>query len=169
MQSASSHKSLLVLLLLLLSQSAQRGSCTVSEQRVPKSTANVLDGKIEAVLEIDRFEYTSDPANISIVRAKLTLRNLTQQPLPFHFNSGQISDWTLMDSGGKKVWRWSDDRVFSMVVLDRTLESTPWEFEEEIPLASGSNKPYPPGTYILKAELTSDKRIELTINLRVIS
>lgn len=160
--------SLLVLLFLLLSQSAQQGSCTVSEQRVPKSTATILDGKVEATLEIDRFEYTSDPANISIVRAKLTLRNLTPQPIPFHFNSGQITDWTLMNSSGKKTWRWSDGRVFSMVVLDRTLESTPWEFEEEIPLASESNKPYPPGNYILKAELAADKKVEITINFRII-
>ncbi|HEV8131488.1 MAG TPA: BsuPI-related putative proteinase inhibitor [Acidobacteriota bacterium] len=141
----------------------------MTEQRVPKSTAVVLDGKAEVILEIDRFEYSSDPANISIVRAKLTLRNLTSEAIPFHFSSAQITDWILLDSTGKQIWRWSDDRVFATLVQDRTLESTPWEFEEEIPLASEKNKPYPPGNYILKGVMTADKRIEASISFQIIT
>lgn len=158
----------MVALLLLLSQVAQRGNCAVTELRVPRSTAVGLDGKVEAAVEINRSEYVDDINSIAVVQARFTLRNLTSEPIPFHFNSGQFIDWTIEDSHGEKIWKWSDGRLFAAAMVDRMLGSNPWEFQEEIQLASETNQPYPPGAYTLRAELISDKRIEISIAFRVI-
>ncbi|HEY2933947.1 MAG TPA: BsuPI-related putative proteinase inhibitor [Acidobacteriota bacterium] len=159
---------LIVLALILVTQTAEQGSCKMMETEIPRSTSTALGGQVEAKLEINRAEYTNDPANITVVQAKFTLRNLTAQPISFQFNSGQIFDWSILDAQGRKVWRWSEGRVFVTMMSERQLGATPWNFEEEIPLASEDNIPYPAGNYTLVAELAADKKASASVPFRIV-
>lgn len=69
----------------------------------------------------------------------------------YHFSTSQRFD-LLVEKGGRKVWQWSDDRLFAQVLS--TLAIRPGEsrlFKEEWNGKGPDGQPVPPGTYKLRA------------------
>ena len=57
---------------------------------------------------------------------KMTLKvfNYTQEDIVFHFNTSQRNDFIIEDEKGNEIWRWSQDRMFAMVLGEEILEPT---------------------------------------------
>ena len=57
---------------------------------------------------------------------KITLKifNYTQEDVVFHFNNSQRYDFIIEDKEGNEVWRWSEDRMFAMMLGEETLGPT---------------------------------------------
>ena len=57
---------------------------------------------------------------------KMTLKvfNYTQEDIVFHFNTSQRNDFIIEDEKGNEIWRWSQDRMFAMVLGEETLGPT---------------------------------------------
>ena len=51
----------------------------------------------------------------------LKIFNYTEEEIIFHFNTGQRYDFIIEDEEGNKVWRWSKDRMFAMVLGEEIL------------------------------------------------
>jgi len=55
---------------------------------------------------------------------KMTLKifNYTEEDITLHFNTSQRYDFIIEDEEGSKIWRWSQDMMFAMVLGEETLE-----------------------------------------------
>ena len=47
--------------------------------------------------------------------------NYIEEDVTFHFNTSQRYDFIIEDEEGDKIWRWSQDRMFAMVLGEETL------------------------------------------------
>ena len=54
----------------------------------------------------------------------LKIFNYTEEDIAFHFNTGQRYDFIIEDEEGSKIWRWSKDRMFAIVLGEEILETT---------------------------------------------
>ena len=53
----------------------------------------------------------------------LKIFNYTEEDIAFHFNTGQRYDFTIEDEEGSEIWRWSEDKMFTMALGEETLGS----------------------------------------------
>lgn len=127
-------------------------------------------GPIRSLLSLDRAVLPGGPE--AVLNVTFRVRNQIERPLRFTFPSGQQYDLSIEDGAGRTVWKWSDDRFFTMAIQERVLEGE-WVFEEEIPLQDPAGRSFPPGKFVLKAWLTAsgeppaDERIENEIAFQV--
>ncbi len=96
----------------------------------------ILDVKIRDGIEFD-FRVTN---------------NQTRK-LELLFPSGQTHEFTVVDSLGREVWRWSEGRMFTQAFTNRLVEplaSVSWQgaWREEVP----------PGHYVAIASLLSENK-----------
>ncbi|HYZ84426.1 MAG TPA: BsuPI-related putative proteinase inhibitor [Bryobacteraceae bacterium] len=89
------------------------------------------------------------PATLNV---RMTLRNTSAQPMKLTFPSGQDYDVVLRDEAGNVVYRWSDDRAFTMVFREVELTGER-NWTVEIPLEEIA-----PGRYQLEAFLATQPR-----------
>jgi len=54
----------------------------------------------------------------------LKIFNYTEEEITFHFNTGQRYDFIIEDEEGSKIWRWSQDMMFTMALGEETLGPT---------------------------------------------
>lgn len=150
------------------------GACAaVSMQEVgsPPQTAgeeqqNMQDhGDLQSTLSIQPRVSPSGPDHF--LTATFTLRNQTDRPIPFTFSSGQQYDFSILDEGGRRYWRWSDDRMFTMAIVERSLGSEPWVYEEKIPTVDVEGRPLAPGRYWLEARLTADRTLRHRLDFEI--
>jgi hypothetical protein len=111
-------------------------------------------GQIVSVLILEKS------AAEGTLQVSFTVRNRSDEPLTLVFNSGQQYDFWLLDGAGQTLWRWSDDRAFTMAIVERTLGSEPWVYEETVPLRTKAGDPLPDGDYLVRARLTADRKVE---------
>jgi len=54
---------------------------------------------------------------------KMTLKifNYTEGEITFHFNTSQRYDFIIEEEEGSEIWRWSQERMFAMVLGEETL------------------------------------------------
>lgn len=54
---------------------------------------------------------------------KMTLKifNYIEEDVVFHFNTSQRHDFIIEDEEGSKIWRWFEDRMFTMVLGEEIL------------------------------------------------
>lgn len=65
------------------------------------------------------------------VRLVLQVTNTSGSPVPLEFSSGQTHDFAVLQ-GGREVWRWSADQMFTQALQSRTVspgETLTWEAE----------------------------------------
>ena len=57
---------------------------------------------------------------------KMTLKvfNYTQEDITFQFNASQRYDFIIEDEEGNKIWRWSEDKMFTMMLGEEILGPT---------------------------------------------
>ena len=51
----------------------------------------------------------------------LHVTNTSDQPLEIRFASGQTHDFAVREAGGREVWRWGADRMFTQALQTRTI------------------------------------------------
>jgi hypothetical protein len=105
--------------------------------------------EISFALTLDQAVYTSRD-----MIARLTLRATQPDPLTLTFNSGQIFDLVIRDSGGAEVFRWSKGRLFTQV-MQTIAFSGEKDWAIQIALTDPDGKPLPAGKYVAEAYLTN--------------
>ena len=66
---------------------------------------------------IDKMNYdVGEP-----IKMALKVFNYTQEDIVFYFNTSQRYDFIIQDEEGSKIWRWSQDKMFAMVLGEETL------------------------------------------------
>ena len=68
----------------------------------------------------DKISYSVEEP----IRMTLKIFNYTEEEITFHFNTGQRYDFIIEDEEGSKIWRWSQDMMFAMVLGEETLGPT---------------------------------------------
>ena len=68
----------------------------------------------------DKMSYSVDESII------MTLKffNYTKEDVVFHFNTSQRYNFIIEDEEGNKIWHWSQDMMFAMVLVEETLGPT---------------------------------------------
>jgi len=117
--------------------------------------------ELSFTVAIDRPKYVAnlmppvDPvASVPVLRAVMTARNTTGQPITLDFSSGQRYDLVIRDSRGQMVFQWSQGRAFTLALGQLILQGEQ-VFVEEIRLADRSGRVFPEGRYTLEAWLTT--------------
>lgn len=68
----------------------------------------------------DRISYSvGEP-----IKMTLKVFNYTEGDIVFHFNTSQRYDFIIEYEEGNKVWRWSEDRMFAMMLGEEVLGPT---------------------------------------------
>ena len=66
----------------------------------------------------------TDKMNYSVgepIIITLKIFNYTEEEIIFHFNTSQRYDFIIEDEGKNETWRWSQDKMFAMVLGEETL------------------------------------------------
>ena len=67
----------------------------------------------------------TDKMNYSVgepIKMTLKVFNYTEEDIVFHFNNSQRHDFIIEDERKNKIWCWSQDMMFAMVLGEETLE-----------------------------------------------
>lgn len=73
------------------------------------------------------ISMSTDKMNYSVGEpTKMTFEifNYTEEDVTFHFNTSQRYDFIIEDEEGNEVWRWSEDRMFAMMLGEEVLGPT---------------------------------------------
>ena len=73
------------------------------------------------------ISMTTDKIRYSVgepITMTLKIFNYTEEEITFHFNTGQRYDFIIEDEEGSKIWRWSQDMMFTMALGEETLGPT---------------------------------------------
>lgn len=116
-------------------------------------------------LELDRSSLVGGVN--TFLHATFTIRNRTDQEIPFTFSSSQEYDFSIEDSSGRVRWRWSHGQFFAMIIRQKELGREPWVYKEHIPLVNQSGAALEEGSYTLRARLVTDKQVRNQIQFRV--
>jgi hypothetical protein len=119
-------------------------------------------GTIWSVLTLEKAENGA-----TAIHASFAIRNESEEPLAITFNSGQQYDFWLLDGAGTTLWQWSEDKMFTMAIVERTLDREPWVYEETIPLYTREGDPLSDGSYSVRARLTADRDVENQVSFTI--
>jgi hypothetical protein len=80
------------------------------------------DPSREAIIPLDNQIASSLQAEslADSVGFTLSLTNVSSEPLPLTFPTGQSFDFVVMD-GGRELWRWSEGMMFTQAIRQETL------------------------------------------------
>ena len=84
----------------------------------------------------------------------LKIFNYTEEEITFHFNTGQRYDFIIEDEEGSKIWRWSEDKMFTMVLGEEILGPT----NPEVIYTAGYKGKLSPGYYKVTGVLVAKDR-----------
>jgi len=87
----------------------------------------------------------------SDVEFALSVLNNTAKTVELRFPSSQTHDFVVLDSLGKVVWRWSDGRMFTQAIQNKTVKSS-----DTLTLEDHWSPQHAHGTYVAIATLTTD-------------
>lgn len=118
-------------------------SPAVGQQGSPRVTAKTSKSPVSAQISVRRNEAT--------FRFSLRVVNTSKKRVEITFPSGQTYDFVVLDSVGREMWRWGNDRMFTQAVRNKLLGAgDALDFEETL-----KSRPLPPGRYVARAMLTS--------------
>ena len=143
--------SLLFLFLFSLTGCAQLQTVLTPGEYPFQVTTKAASEDYYLTLMADRKFLT--PTN-NTVRMKVRLENNAMRPMLLTFNSGKRFDVALRDMNGRLIGKWSDDRMFTFALENKTLHPGE-EIEQEITMKvpPGQRDQVPDGRYQLVAEL----------------
>ncbi len=67
----------------------------------------------------DRYQYS--PGDTVVI--EMTVANPFPGPVTLQFMSGQTYDFIIRDAKGNNIWQWSDDKVFTMALVNKQLKA----------------------------------------------
>jgi hypothetical protein len=88
-------------------------------------------------------------------RVRLTVRNETEWPVRFAFPTSQRFDFIVRDSSGKELMRWSDGRLFLMVMGEEIFLKESRSYSADLVLRTRDGRPLPAGFYTVTGYLTT--------------
>ena len=65
----------------------------------------------------DKLSYTAGEP----IMMAFKIFNYTEEEIIFHFNTSQRYDFIIEDEEGNEIWRWSQERMFAMVLGEEAL------------------------------------------------
>ena len=96
----------------------------------------------------DKMSYSvGEPIMIT-----LKVFNYTEEDIAFQFNTSQRYDFIIEDEEGNKIWHWSKDMMFAMVLSEETLGPTNPEIIYTVEYKGKLNSGYYKVTGILVAQ-----------------
>ena len=72
---------------------------------------------VACYLTTERLRYASGDT----VRLQMKVHNWNAEPVVLEFSTGQTYDFEVVDVEGNRLWRWSDDKVFTQALQQRSL------------------------------------------------
>ncbi len=120
---------------------------------------------LEIVSSLVPLQTTTDKTQYKVgepVRITLAARNTTGAARTLRFNSGQSFDVEVFNGGGEPVWNWAANKRFTMAL--HSVELKPGQTQTYEATWDGTALPdapkMAPGTYTIRATLTSNPRME---------
>jgi hypothetical protein len=113
-------------------------------------------------LMIDKAVYLADltpPVDpdraVPVLQARFSIENTGEQPLNITVPTSQEFDLVIRNESGREVFRWSDGKAFTQILV--TLPFSPGEkvYVVDAPLSSGGGQPLPAGRYTVEAWLST--------------
>ncbi len=86
----------------------------------------------------------------STLHFSLDVTNVGKKNVELQFPDGQTHDFAVLDSAGREVYRWSEGRMFTQSLQNRTIEDG-----ETLRIAEQATPPLPQGSYVAVATLRS--------------
>jgi hypothetical protein len=86
----------------------------------------------------------------STLHFALDVTNVGKKNVELHFPNGQTHDFAVLDSTGREVYRWSDGRMFTQSLQNRTIDNG-----ETLRIAEHATPSLPLGSYVAVATLRS--------------
>ena len=71
-------------------------------------------------MSTDKMSYSVDEP----IKMTFKIFNYTEKDVVFYFNSAQRYDFIIEDEEESKIWRWSEDKMFTMVLGEEILGPT---------------------------------------------
>jgi hypothetical protein len=123
----------------------------------------IAQPEVRVSLTLDRSVYIAnlmppvDPqTSVPMMTARLTLRNDSGQTVVLTYPSGQRYDLEIKNARGEVVYRWSDDKMFTMVFGRESLGKDELSYVIEARLSGKDGKPLPQGKYTADAWLATE-------------
>ena len=151
-----------LLVLMAACSTVQKESFIRQEMKVQNE---IRHNGIISLLELDR-NVISDETTPSL-QVVFTIKNMTPSPISFTFSSSQQYDFLIQDESGRQHWKWSDDKFFAMMIVEKELGQEPWVYRESVPLVNRDGTFLTKGQYTLRARFTSENGIENRMPFRV--
>lgn len=150
------------LLLLVLAS-----SCAVVEtgREGVRVKNEVSHNGIRSTLVLEESVVTSGPQRF--LKAAFEVENLTGESIRFTFPSSQETDYSIEDEAGTELWRWSEDKFFAQMIVEKVLADQPWVYKLGVPTVDRNGEPLAAGEYRLRVWLAGDQKIENRISFRV--
>jgi len=138
---------------------------------VPKPSTSL----IQFTVKCDKAEYMHGEPGVAYIMAptgqliaKLTAKNVSDQPQMLEFRSGQKYDLVICDGQGKEVKRWSTGMAFTMAITQQELAAgKELSFTQTLDLGE-VRKPMALGSYVLEAILTCHPPLTTRVPFKII-
>lgn len=92
----------------------------------------------------------------------LHVTNTSEQPLEVRFASGQTHEFAILDAGGREVWRWGADRMFTQALQTRTIAAGQTVTYEERWSPSGASGRFTAVGRLTSSNVPLEQRVEFT-------
>jgi hypothetical protein len=129
-------------------------------QEPVSATDPVYHGLFGVIVAVDQHQYYTDfmpPGwHPPVINMKLEVINYTMTPVTFDFSDSQRYDFSICNSQGVEVWRWSNGKGFFQVIGQVTIP--PGQtiiYSETLSFVDTTGNAMPVDLYTLKGELTA--------------
>jgi hypothetical protein len=116
----------------------------ISNREIEKPINGIVDTALETTLEDRKL-------NLNFV-----VRNISGDDLVLSFGSGQQYDFVVYDSRNEEVYRWSNDKAFTLALVEMDLrKGDSLSYAESWDLKDNDGNPVPKGAYTIKVWITA--------------
>ncbi|RKX44341.1 MAG: hypothetical protein DRP38_09510, partial [Thermotogae bacterium] len=107
-------------------------------------------GNLTVNVTLDRYNVSlNETVNISV-----SVTNVGNQPINLTFPTAKTGDFSIIDSDGTEVYRWSEGKYFIQVITTLTIKP-----KETVTLLTDEWKPLTEGTYTIRAWLETTPHV----------
>jgi hypothetical protein len=111
--------------------------------------------EISFALALDRAVYSiGAPGVVPVITARISLKNTTPDALRLTLPANPY-DLEIKNERGEIVYRWSDGKIFPLVLTELDLSPGERSYVVVIPLETDFSQAWPPGTYTAEARLNT--------------
>jgi hypothetical protein len=152
-------------LIWLLCAAAIALACVPRAQTRPARADSVAAAPGEADLSLRDTLASSLDVNVSggEVRLVFHVTNRTDRKVEITFPSGQRYDFAVLDAGGRELWRWGADRMFTQAIQTRLLDPNETMTADERWNAGGRTGRFTAVATLRSSNYPLEQRVEFTL------